>query len=537
MIDRNGLREFLLRLAPEIGTLTLVFTSDLDNAIQAAHNEAGVQAFTFAKLSEHGPAIGFNDEMLIKSASRFARGAISLQSAVNYVTAMAGVHELAHILQRDEPFFGQSELPPAPDGEIAYGRQWMNCVEASQHRLPWLRLVALLADRSQQCFNYSDLVFGYVSSRAVAHLYNAAFSEQISDALGNLARLKAMPMSEHVTRVHLRDIEERRRILGKAPLLAELPLVTKRVLPMLATVPAQPMTAPVSLQAKEAAEHLLEVPTFARLNDWVGLWSIEPQAADALQHLLRGIRLAEHVAEAPPALRSISDTVHVDGKRIATVRLSGTLMKSQPSAGFGTSTIQARREVRAAAADPNIDGIALLLDSPGGSVAGTADLASDVRAAGQVKPVWAHAIDMMCSAAYWIGSQASRVTANTGTAMVGSVGTIQVVQDLSAMAEKEGVRTLVFATGPLKSTGVPGSKVSDEQIAYLQGLIDNTQKFFDAAIVAGRRMSPSQLASIRHGGVLLANDAIDAKLIDGIQSLDQFMSEFVASINPKRTIA
>jgi signal peptide peptidase SppA len=208
-----------------------------------------------------------------------------------------------------------------------------------------------------------------------------------------------------------------------------------------------------------------------------------------------------------------------DGKNVAVIRAVGTLMKQQSSMG-GTSTIQLRRDIRSAAADPTVSASCSAIDSPGGTVAGTADLAADVKAARRKKPVWAHIDDLGASAAYWLASQADAVYANNPTALVGSIGTLQVVYDYSAAAEKEGVKTLVFRTGPLKGAGVPGAAVTEEQAANYQRLVNETQTHFDAAVRAGRGMTRAELDAVRTGGVFPAGEAVGLKLIDGVRPLD-----------------
>lgn len=276
-------------------------------------------------------------------------------------------------------------------------------------------------------------------------------------------------------------------------------------------------------------------PAFARLADYVGLWSMEACAAASLFQLARSMNLGAHIAEAPvnPPLLSLLEKIPAaeTGKSIAVVRLSGILMKGQTSMG-GTSTVQARRDVRQAAADPEVSGILLAIDSPGGTVSGTDDLAQDVRAAGRRKPVVAQIEDLGASAAYWVASQASAVYANSPTALVGSIGTYQVIQDYSEAAARDGIRTLVFATGSLKGLGTPGTKVTEEQAAHVQSLVDAVQSSFDAAVQRGRGLSNRQLADVRHGGVLTATAALEAKLIDGIQPLSKTLAEMASAGKP-----
>lgn len=218
------------------------------------------------------------------------------------------------------------------------------------------------------------------------------------------------------------------------------------------------------------------------------------------------------------------------GKKIARIDIVGVMAKSSAPWATSTSTIGVRRELQKAVADPEVAGIMLAIDSPGGYVAGTHDLASDVKAAGRQKPVWAQVEDLGASAAYWVASQADRIVANSPTAMVGSIGTIQAITDLSAALEQHGIKVHVIKTGPLKGIGLPGAKVTDEQLAHLQGLANSVQESFDTAVQKGRRMTDRQLADVRHGGVLNASAALDAKLIDAVQPYGRTMAEFSAAL-------
>lgn len=268
---------------------------------------------------------------------------------------------------------------------------------------------------------------------------------------------------------------------------------------------------------------VLNVPTFPRLDEYVGVWAIEPSRAQSMWALVRGMDLAAHVqVGSVPVPRSQTEMVAgKNGKSIAVIKATGVLMKQVPSATDGSSTIQLRREIRQAAADPNVTGILLAIDSPGGTAAGTEDLANDIRAARKQKPVYAQIEDLGASAAYWIASQAEKVFANNRTALVGSIGTIITLYDLSAAAEKEGVKALVFATGSLKGAGTPGTPVTEEQQAYFQGIVEQTQLSFDQAVRLSRKLTEKQLADVRTGGVFTADEALERKLIDGIQSMEK----------------
>lgn len=274
---------------------------------------------------------------------------------------------------------------------------------------------------------------------------------------------------------------------------------------------------------------------FARLSDWIGLWAMEEMAFQTLVEIVRRIDLAAHMEDDPPPLKSALEKVPArKGKSIAVVNISGTMMKSQSSLG-GTSTVQMRRDIRQAAADPEVSGILLAIDSPGGTVAGTYDLANEVRSARRSKVVWSHVDDLCASAAYWVASQTEQIFANSPNALVGSIGTFMTVYDTSEMASMNGIKAFRFATGPLKGAGAPGTPITEAQQAHFQQIIDDSQMEFDAAVRRGRGFTDKQLADVRTGGVWTAENAQRLKLIDGIRPLEKTLDEMIRSIGVRNS--
>lgn len=274
---------------------------------------------------------------------------------------------------------------------------------------------------------------------------------------------------------------------------------------------------------------LLTLPMFARIDEYAGPWLISVEHFAAI---LQGVKLMDmraHIEEKlePRAAAEINQAAN--GLNVAVVNVSGLLMKGRSSMG-GTSTIDIRRDIRQAANNPDVAAIMLRIDSPGGTVAGTSDLAAEIQAAKKIKPVHAHIEDLGASAAYWAASQADRITANSPTALIGSIGTLQVVYDQSAAAEQQGVKTFLFATGPLKGMGTPGTKVTQEHVDHVQQLVDSIQTSFDAAVKKGRGLSSAELAAVRHGGVFTATAALDAKLIDAIQPMGKSINDLSRSL-------
>lgn len=226
----------------------------------------------------------------------------------------------------------------------------------------------------------------------------------------------------------------------------------------------------------------------------------------------------------------------LDTAGVAHIGLSGPIMKGDSKYG-GANSIRVRQAIRSAVSNPDVAGIMLNIDSPGGTVAGTAELAADIRAAAAKKPVYAHAQDLIASAAYWIGSAASRLTASPMTE-VGSIGTVAVVHDTSGAARADGVEVLVFSTGPMKGAFTDGAPVTDAQKAYIQSRVDAMNAFFLKDVRVQRRLSEDQMTAVSgpeaSGKVWLAAEAQKLGLIDGVETIDAAYSALTGEIASRK---
>lgn len=209
---------------------------------------------------------------------------------------------------------------------------------------------------------------------------------------------------------------------------------------------------------------------------------------------------------------------------IMIVPIEGTIMRGVSSFG-GTSSVQTRRIIRNAVRDPEVKGILLRIDSPGGTVAGTDELASEIKSASQIKPIRSHVEGLMASAAFWIGSQVSSITASR-TSQTGSLGTVAVVADQSKQFEDAGVKIHVISTGPFKGAFSPGSEVTEEQLADLQSIVDELNEFFMEAVQDSRGMSAKEVKKLFDGRVHLSETALKLGLIDGIMTFEQAIGSF-----------
>jgi signal peptide peptidase SppA len=259
------------------------------------------------------------------------------------------------------------------------------------------------------------------------------------------------------------------------------------------------------------------------LDNYGGLWCVEPARFSQLIDRVNKMDLMAHVAIQQPRTIDMAEKRFgtVDDGSIAIVDIRGTMTKAGSSLGGG-GTVEARRAIRQANADPSVSSIILRFDSPGGTVSGTADLAAEVQKT--TKPTIAFVEDLCCSAAMWVASQCDEVYANNATAMIGSIGTFMGLYDISKALENEGIKAVVVKAGEFKGGGFPGMEITEGQIAEWQKQIDAIQAEFTAGIAKGRKLSTEQAQKLVTGLTYVATEAQSLKLIDGIKSFDEIVT-------------
>jgi len=270
------------------------------------------------------------------------------------------------------------------------------------------------------------------------------------------------------------------------------------------------------------------------LSNWMGAWAMEEQRFHALRNQIESSNLNLHLSNIDQnrqeALDRIEDSFATTEEGIGVISIEGALMKHASSFSQSSSTVAIRKQLRAMAADPRVSGIILRIDSPGGTVSGTKELADEIVKARESKPVWAFCNDLTASAAYWIASQCDRVEANP-TALVGSIGTYCVVVDSSKAAEKAGFEVHVVRAGTYKGMGTAGTEITDDQLAELDKQVVGLNQFFLQAVEAGRSLSREQVASLADGRCHLAQQAKSLDLIDDVSSFEDFFDRFVSSVS------
>ncbi len=217
------------------------------------------------------------------------------------------------------------------------------------------------------------------------------------------------------------------------------------------------------------------------------------------------------------------------GRRVAIIDVTGPIYTSK-------SVV---RQIKKYTKDGSIPAIVLRVDSPGGGVAASQEIYSQLERArdeGQVIVVSMGTV--AASGGLYIAMAADTIVANPGT-LTGSIGVIFQYQTIEELADKIGIRTQVIKSGALKDVGTPWREPTEEDLAHLQSVIDDTYEQFVDVVAKGRGMDPAEVRPLADGRIFTGRQALEANLVDLLGDLDDALNiaaEMVGLDTPPKTI-
>jgi len=216
---------------------------------------------------------------------------------------------------------------------------------------------------------------------------------------------------------------------------------------------------------------------------------------------------------------------------VALIGISGVL-SNDPYWWDETGYQDIADEVRMAAEDPEVKGIMLCVNSPGGSTDNAFETAGVLAAAAKKKPMWATAMPIAYSAAYLLASKANTIYTPAITGGVGSIGVYAIHFDHSKMLEEIGITPTILSAGDGKTDGNPLEPLSaDAKKRFLQE-INRLYGEFVGNVASGRGMSEASVVKL--GAFLYegAKAAIGSGLADRAGTLESALEDFAAKLNP-----
>ena len=163
----------------------------------------------------------------------------------------------------------------------------------------------------------------------------------------------------------------------------------------------------------------------------------------------------------------------------------------------------------------DVKGVLFSIDSPGGAVAPSVEIAYAVKRLRETKPVVVYAAGIMASGGYYSAIWGSEIIANPGS-MVGSIGVIMEGADISELMQKVGVKTQVVHAGTYKQVGTFDRPWSTVERTELNKVIGGTYSMFVADVARARKLNLNQSSQYADAHIFTAAQAKEVKLVDSL---------------------
>lgn len=270
------------------------------------------------------------------------------------------------------------------------------------------------------------------------------------------------------------------------------------------------------------------------------VWAILPEKLEAIATFLQ--MKIEGGSSAPEIVAAIRAENEISAARVRSLSADkpGSVMVlplygiiNQRYAGDfsgpgGTSVQEFTQQFRQAMNDPNVKAIVIDVDSPGGSVSGVDELATEIYNARKqgTKKITAVSNCLCASAAYYIASQANEFCVSPSS-LTGSIGVYQLHEDDSAALDNIGVKFTFISAGKYKTEGNSFQPLDDEARTAMQGVVDDFYSMFTKAVARGRGVAVKSVVNgFGQGRCLTAQDAVKQGLADRVATLDDVLGKY-----------
>lgn len=176
-------------------------------------------------------------------------------------------------------------------------------------------------------------------------------------------------------------------------------------------------------------------------------------------------------------------------------------------------------DIERASNDSNIKGVLFVIDSPGGAVAPSVEIAYAIKELSMKKPVVAYASGTIASGSYYASIWADKIIANPGS-IVGSIGVIMQGFEASKLLENIGISSQTIKAGKYKESGTFTRKWTNDEEQELQGVINSTYNMFISDVADARKLDIKKHTIFADAKIFTAYQAKDVGLVDEVATLN-----------------
>ncbi len=173
------------------------------------------------------------------------------------------------------------------------------------------------------------------------------------------------------------------------------------------------------------------------------------------------------------------------------------------------------QQIEKAAKDTNVKGVLFVVDSPGGAVAPSVELAYAIKRLKEKKPVVVYAQGSIASGSYYASIWANEIMANPGS-MVGSIGVVMQGADMSELMDKIGISSQSVQAGKYKKVGTPDRKWKPFEVNELNKVIQGTYDMFTKDVADARGLDIKKRDQFANAHIFTASQAKKVGLVDSL---------------------
>lgn len=176
--------------------------------------------------------------------------------------------------------------------------------------------------------------------------------------------------------------------------------------------------------------------------------------------------------------------------------------------------------------DSHIEGILMVVDSPGGLISPSIEIAEAVREVAKRKKIVAYASGTMASGSYYASIWSDSIIANPGS-IVGSIGVIFEGANLENLIEKIGVQPQTVQVGKYKQVGTPFRTWESHEKAELEKVAEEQYRMFVSDVATARGLDATQHETFADAHVFTSRQAREVGLIDRTGTLSLAEKELI----------
>jgi protease-4 len=274
----------------------------------------------------------------------------------------------------------------------------------------------------------------------------------------------------------------------------------------------------------------------------MGRWVLCLAAAGAAG-CFNGLVIKPVNTSAPLEAHVVQEAEGWTANKVAIIDVHGLLANTRSSGLFGDGENPVslfREKLDKAAADDTVKAVVLRINSPGGGVTASDIMHAELLAfrAKTHKPVVACLMDVAASGGYYLATACDAIHAHP-TTVTGSIGVIMSLYNAEGLCAKLGIESDPIKSGPNKDLANPARRLTAEERALLQAMVNHFHDRFVAVIVEGRGLPEEHVRALADGRIYSAQEAKELKLIDEVGYLRDAIThaKTLAGIRDAKVIA